>query len=202
MTFQTVAAFLSTVVAFYTIVPYIRAILKGKTKPHQLSWVVFVIMNFIVLISQYLEGARSSVLITLAFCIGSLWILILSFKYGTRDTSRWDRALFIFALATIVIWVLTKSNATAIWLTLLIDFAATTMLILKIRSLPGSEDHVSWVFGSLAYLLTNLSLFGTPPGILYVRPIYGLLSDAAVVAAIFYYKKKGAVVTTVTPAGV
>src|SRR5690348_18206691 len=41
----------------YCEVPYVLAILNGKTKPHQFSWLVFVIMNGIVTLSQFL--ARS-----------------------------------------------------------------------------------------------------------------------------------------------
>lgn len=190
MTFPLLMGIIATIIGTYASVPYIVAILKGKTQPHQLSWLVFVIMNGIVLVSQFLEGGRESILITLAFFVGSLFIFLLSLKYGTRDTSRWDRALFSFALITIVIWIFTKSNETAIWLTLLIDLAATTMTILKVRKKPHSESFTPWVWGTIAYVFTCLALVGTPVGILYVRPLYGLVCDAALVLAILYYLNK------------
>lgn len=97
------AALLSTVLAISCIAPYVRAVLNGRTKPHQLSWLVLVIMNGIVCLSQYLEGARESVLISFAFFTSSAIIFILSLTRGTRDTSRWDRLLFVFASITIVL---------------------------------------------------------------------------------------------------
>ena len=102
MTFADITGLISTIIAVYCTIPYIVATVKGKTKPHQLSWLIFVIMNGIVLFSQYFEGGRQSILITLTFFVGSLLEFILSLKYGTRDTSRWDKLLFCFALATIV----------------------------------------------------------------------------------------------------
>jgi len=98
MNFINISAFLSTVLGIYSTIPYVFAILKGKTKPHQLSWLVFVIMNGIVLFSQFLAGGRESILITLTFFIGSLIIFLLSLKYGVRESSRWDKTLFLFAL--------------------------------------------------------------------------------------------------------
>lgn len=189
MNLVSISAFLSTVLGIYATVPYVVMIVKGKTKPHQLSWLVFVIMNGIVFFSQFFEGARGSILITLTFFVGSLIIFLLSFTYGIRESSRWDKLLFLFALITIGIWFLTRSNALAIWLTLVIDLAATSMTVLKIKSLPYSEDPQPWIIGTLAYVFSCLTLWGQPLNILYVRPLYGLLGDAALVACIYLFRK-------------
>ncbi|MFZ3009572.1 MAG: hypothetical protein WA030_00950 [Candidatus Microsaccharimonas sp.] len=190
MTFTLIMGILATILGLYATVPYVIAILKGKTKPHQFSWLIFVIMNGIVLFSQYFEGGRESVLITLTFFIGSLLIFFLSLKYGTRDTSKWDKLLLTLALLTIIVWVITRSNEAAIWLTLVIDIIATSMIILKLRKQPKSEDPKAWVVATIAYVFTTLSLVGTPFGILYVRPLYGLICDLALVLAIFYFLRK------------
>jgi hypothetical protein len=183
-------AFLSTALAIYSTVPYIQAILKKKTKPHQLSWLIFVIMNGIVFFSQFLAGGRASILITLAFFAGSLAIFILSLKFGVRDSSRWDKLLFFFALSTIIIWVLTKSNALAIWLTVLIDIFATSMTILKIKADANSEAPFPWIIATIAYIFTCLTLIGQSMNILYVRPLYGLIGDFAIVAFIYYWRTR------------
>lgn len=185
-----IAGIVSTVLAVALNVPYIRAILHGKTKPHQFSWIIYTIMNAIVTVSQFMAGARATVLVSFVFLLFNFVILALSFKYGTRNTSRLDWFLFVFSLATIVAWYITKDPAVAIWLTVIIDICATTMIILKIRKLPNSEDAKAWIIGVLAYVFTCLALVDKPFGVLYVRPIYGLITDALIVAAIFYYAGK------------
>jgi hypothetical protein len=190
MSLTAVAAVLSTVLAIYSGIPYIRAVLNGKTKPHQLSWLVFTIMNSMVFLAQYLAGGRSSTLISLTFAIYSFIIFILSFSKGTRNTSRLDKLLFTFALVAMVIWVLTRSNEIAIVLTLLIDLAATTMIILKVRVHPNSEAPFSWLIGTIAYVFSCITLINVHPGILYVRPIYGLLCDGALTGFIYYFRAK------------
>ena len=181
-------AVLSVVFAIGQGIPYLATILQGKTKPHQLTWVVFTIMNAIVTISQFLAGARSSVLISLTFTIYCFIILLLSLKVGLRDTSRYDRLLFALSIITIIIYLFTRNNAVAIWLTVLIDIFATTMIVLKVRAQPNSEAAYPWAIGTAAYTFTILSLPGTPFGILYVRPIYGWFSDIAVVVAVWWYR--------------
>lgn len=185
-----IAAFLSTVFGIFTVIPYLFSIIKGKTKPHQLTWLVFTIMNGILLFSQYFEGGRASILITLIFFIGSTLIFILSLKFGIRDSSKWDRTLFLFAILTIIVWVLTKNNTVAIWLTILIDLAATSMMILKIKVDPNSEDPFPWLIGTIAYVFACITLFGKPFGILYVRPFYGLFIEIFIAIFIFYCKSK------------
>jgi hypothetical protein len=185
-----IAAFLSTAIAIYCTVPYIISILKRRTQPHQLSWLVFTIMNGIVFFSQYFSGGRQSVLISLTFFIGSLLIFLLSLQYGMRNTSRWDKALFVFALVTIVIWFVTRSNALAIWLTLLIDVFATSMIILKVKSEPRSEDPYPWILAASAYVFALFTLAGRPLDILYVRPLYGLVGDVLLIIYIYYCRTR------------
>lgn len=185
-----ISAFISTALAIYCSFPYIFSILKGKTKPHQLSWLVFSIMNGIILFSQLFLGAHETVLIYIIFFMASLVIFLLSLKYGIRESSRWDKALFIFALFTIVIWYLTKSNELAIWLTVVIDVAAMTMTILKIKAQPYSEDPLAWILASIAYVFTIITLVKVPFGILYVRPLYGLGGDLVLIFFIYFWRKK------------
>jgi hypothetical protein len=182
---------MSVVLAVFCGIPYLRSILNGKTKPHQFSWLIFVIMNAIVALSQYLKGARASVLISLVFLVFSSIILFLSFEYGTRNTSKFDKILFGLSLFTIVAWIVTKNPSVAIWLSVLIDIFATTMIILKIKAEPHSEAAYAWGVGAAAFVFSSLSLVDKRPSVLYVRPIYGFLSDIAVLLAIYFYKKVG-----------
>jgi len=190
MEFTKISGIISTAIAAYCVIPYVRAILKRKTKPHQLSWVVSTIMNGIAFFSQYFSGGRQSTLISLIFFVGSFIILLLSLKYGVRDTSKWDRLLFGFALLTIVIWLATRRNDVAIWLTLLIDVLGTSMIALKVKSEPHSEDPYPWVLAGVAYAFSVLSLAGKPIGILYVRPLYGLVCNLALATCIYYFRRK------------
>jgi hypothetical protein len=187
--FINVCGVISLALAIYCCVPYIRSILKGKTKPHQFSWIIFAIMNGIIALSQFLAGGRLSVLVPATFFVINIVTIILSFKYGVRNTSRYDQLLFGLCLATIAAWALTKNNTLAIWLTVLIDIFATTMMILKVKIQPESEAIYPWALGSLAYIFSCLTLIDKPFGVLYVRPIYGLLSDFALVVAIYCFSK-------------
>lgn len=185
-----IAGIISTVLAVCAGVPYIRSILNGKTKPHRLGWLVFTTLNGMVFFAQYLAGGRISTLVSLIFFIFSIVIFGLSIKRGTSKTSKADRYLFIFAMIAIVAWGISRNNELAIWLTLLIDVAATSMIILKIRKLPDSEAPLPWAIGGFAFVFSCITLIDVTPGILYVRPIYGLASQAVVTISIFYFRTR------------
>lgn len=198
-TLRTVCGVISVVVALVGTVPYFASIVKGRTRPHQLTWLVFTIMNGIVTVSQYLSGARSSVLISATYFVASFAIFLMSYRYGVRGSSRYDWLLFGMSLATIVVWLFTKNNVIAIWLTVLIDVFATSMTILKIRNHRGSEDHVPWLIASLAYVFACMALVGTPLSILYVRPIYALIGDLLLVVVIVVGKRRVFAVSSTQP---
>jgi len=190
MDFAKITGFISIVIAVYCVVPYVQAILRHKTKPHQLSWLVSAVMNGIAFFSQYFSGGRQSTFISFIFFVGSLIILLLSLKYGVRDTSKWDRLLFGFAVLTIIVWFATRRNDLAIWLSLLIDLFATSMIALKVRADPSSEAPYPWMLATVAYSFSLLSLAGKPLDILYVRPTYGLFCNAVLTISIYYFGYK------------
>lgn len=178
---------MSTVLALVSGIPYTILIARGQTKPHQFTFFIWSTMNFVVFVTQFLEGARASIAMTAVFMVLSTINLVLSFKHGVRDSSRYDRFMLGFALATIVVWLLTKNNVLAIWLTIFIDIPATTMLILKLKKHPGTEPLRLWIITTVASVFTCLSVIDKPFGILYVRPVYIFLSTMAVVVAIMYF---------------
>ncbi|HSW36797.1 MAG TPA: hypothetical protein VLG37_00305 [Candidatus Saccharimonadales bacterium] len=195
-TFVAICGFLSSVLALAAGIPYISSILRGKTRPHQFSWLILVTVQAIGLLSQFLKGARASIVVSLTFLIISSVVLVLSLSKGTRDTSRYDRVLFGLSIFTIIAWILTKNPSVAIWLTVIIDAFATSMILLKVKADPTSEAPFPWAIAAIAYVFSCLTLVTINPGILYVRPIYGFLSEG-VVAAYTYYalaqasKKRG-----------
>jgi hypothetical protein len=91
-----VSGAISMVLAVGSSVAKSISILYGRTKPHQMTWLVFTIMNGIILTSQYSKGARASILISLVFFISTIIDFLLSLRYGVRNTSRWDGLLFAF----------------------------------------------------------------------------------------------------------
>jgi hypothetical protein len=195
MSITIIAGGMSSALATYSSVPYIRSVLNGKTKPDRLGWLVFAIMNGMVFFAQVFSGGRSSTLVSLAFFVFSLSVFLLTFVKGTTKSTKTTKILFGFAVVTMIIWALTRNNDIAIWLTVLIDLFAAAIIILKTRSHPGPENVESWAIGTLAYIFSCLALYHVPLGILYVRPIYGLVLDAALVISIYYYNSKSGIKT-------
>jgi hypothetical protein len=188
-TFRDVCGAASVSLALCFIFPYLMSIRDGRTRPHQYSALVFTTMNGISVVSQFLAGGRISILLYMVFFTSNAITLAASFKYGMRDTSPMDRYLLTACLVTIVIWVATGSNATAVWLVLLISVLGEGILILKIRSNPHTEVLWLWGLSTIATTLNLMTIVGTPVSVLYVRPVYGMVSTVTFTLAILYYRR-------------
>lgn len=57
---------IATILVFVAYVPYVRDILKGKTKPHVYSWFIWSVLGILVAILQIKEGVGSGAYMTLA----------------------------------------------------------------------------------------------------------------------------------------
>jgi hypothetical protein len=182
------AALISTVLACYCWVPYVRSVLRGDTRPHRLSWTVFLMMDAMVVGAQVLAGGRLSVLVSAVGFLFAAVITALAFwthpagpppKNGLAD---WT--LFAGAVVAMGAWALTRSNTLAVWLTVAVDLFATAMIVMKVHREPGSEAVKPWAIGTAAYAFSCITLASVHPGILYVRPVYGLVADAALVGVL------------------
>jgi energy-converting hydrogenase Eha subunit E len=82
--FVVVCGILSVLIGGYVGIPYIRSILNGKTKPHQFTWLIFMIVNGTVALSQFIAGGRLSVLVYVLYFVYALVYFVLSLRYGVR----------------------------------------------------------------------------------------------------------------------
>jgi hypothetical protein len=109
---------ISIVLAVVSLAPYLWSTIKGKTKPHIFTWIIWTLLTAIAFLLQYTEGAGAgawSGLVSTLFCIA---VLIASIKYGEKHITRSDWIVFLAALAAIPIWLLTKNAAlAAVWVT-------------------------------------------------------------------------------------
>ncbi len=56
--------------------------LKGGTKPHQVSWLIWGTLQLVILLSSWEQGASATTWIVLMYLIGTSSIGLLSLKYG------------------------------------------------------------------------------------------------------------------------
>ncbi|MES9994268.1 MAG: hypothetical protein ABW098_20145 [Candidatus Thiodiazotropha sp.] len=132
---------LAIALTFIAFIPYIRSILKGRTKPHVFSWVIWGSTTFIVFLAQLEDGGGVG-----AWPIGlsgviTLFIAFLAYlKKSDITITRLDWSFFAAAMSSIPVWYVTSDPTWAVILLTVIDVIGFGPTIRKAFAHPYDED--------------------------------------------------------------
>lgn len=152
-----VLGLLSGLLIFFAIIPYIRDILRHKTRPNSISWLGWTVLLSIGAAAQLKEGASFSVMLLLGDIIGTGIVFLLSLKYGVAKYTLFDKLSFIFGFLAIALWIITKNPLTALILSVLADFIVSLPTVKKSFSNPMSETPSAFFMFALAAFLGLIS---------------------------------------------
>jgi hypothetical protein len=93
---------LAGIVLFVGYIPYVRAILRGETKPAKASWIIWGSLDVITLVGMYLENALNGQIC--GATAGAFTVVFLAFRYGTPGWTRLDRFCLGGAAVGVLLW--------------------------------------------------------------------------------------------------
>ena len=192
--------FLAGLLPLLAAVPYVRDILKGKTKPHRGSFLIWMVLGLIAAFSQLAEGATWSLLLPVADTLAVMVIFALSFKHGTGGLNKRDTTALALAGIGLLLWYFTKQPLVALLITIGIDAIATVLTLIKTYADPHSETFSSWLLASLGGLFAALAV-GEWSFALLVYPIYIFIANGAVNAVMLLRQGKVEPTKDVTEVG-
>jgi len=148
----------SSIIAVVCFIPYIIDILKRKTEPHMYSWLIWTILQTIGVMAQLKEGAGYG---AWALAIGAVFcfsIFLLSFKYGTRNISKFDTFCLIASVCTIIIYLAIENPVWAIIAVAIVDFVGFLPTFRKGFEEPDTETVSTFVMSATANVLSLIAL--------------------------------------------
>ena len=157
--YKTVISTFAIILTFVGYVPYFRDLLKGKTRPHVFSWLIWGIVTTIIFALQISAGAGVGAYVTLAVAALSFAIFLLSLRNGNRDIKRLDVVFFVLALLSIPLWLIVKQPVLSIILLSTIDMLGFLPTIRKSWNDPYSETLALYVITTFRHALSILGLF-------------------------------------------
>ena len=178
-----IAGYLSAVAMLWSFVPYIRDILKGKTKPERASWFIWSVLGAISFFSLFAKGATYSLFLPGAQGLGDLFVFALVIKYGMGGFMKRDIIALICAAAGLFLWYLTKEPAVALFIAIFIDATGTALTAIKSYEHPASETISNWVLVSIGGFFSCIAV-GSYNLILLAFPFYIFLAGLSVLIAI------------------
>ncbi len=147
--------------------PYVLSIIKKKTRPHPVSWVLWALIGGVTLFLYLRIGAHETVPLAVLNFILPLAIAIVSVRYWKGGLSRFDKICLALSLAAVIIYAVTHDATLALSFNLVGDFFAFLPTLKKAYLDPASEDGLTWI---LIFIGNCLSLAAA-----FARPSYGIL---------------------------
>ena len=169
-------------------IPYIRDILRGKTKPQRTTWFIFLLLGGIAFFSQLAKGATNSLWLPGIITIGVSVTFLLSLWFGVGGFQKKDYIVLVLTLLGLIAWYFTKEAAIALYIVILIDAAGTYLTVEKAYHHPETETILLWILSSLGGFFAMLAV-GQWNIILLSYPLFIFLADASVVTAILLGKR-------------
>lgn len=175
----------SAIVNTIGLVPYIRDILKNKTKPERATWWVWLVLNVIAFGAQLAAGATWSLGLTAGILLSVGTIAVLSIKYGYGTFHSRDLIAIIIAILGAGISLLVNSPLLAILVVVIVDAVGYALTLIKTWAAPYTETLISWVLAVISALLGVLAL-GSLDFTQALYPAYVLLGNILLVTVIMY----------------
>lgn len=153
-----IIGFITIILAFVALYPYIVDIFRNKTKPHVFTWIIWAIATILVFFGQWQKGGGPGSWTTGVTGILTIFIALISIKKGSKDITNSDKIIFIGALLTIIPWLLTKDPTLSVILLTLIDVLAFFPTIRKTINDPQSETFISYFLNVFRHGLSIFAL--------------------------------------------
>jgi hypothetical protein len=142
-------------------VPYIRNVLRGKSKPNLVTWSTWSLLNIIIVVSALAAGgATNTVVMGASFFIVSSTILCIALFKGTRKYSLFDGVCQGLAILGVVLWQLSNNPNIALLFVILADCFAIIPTYRHAYLYPHEETWITYLIGGLVALA--LTALATP----------------------------------------
>lgn len=132
---------IAIILTLYAFFPYISSIIKGKTKPHVFSWVIWGITTLIVFFAQLADDAGIGAWPTGISAIITFVVAGLAYrKRASNLITRLDWIFLFLALSSLPLWYLTNNPLWAVVILTFVDMLGFIPTFLKSYVYPFDEQ--------------------------------------------------------------
>ena len=104
---------LAVLVGIADTIPYVRDTLRGATRPHRGTWLIWSVLAILVCLSQRADGASWSLLMAAAQAVLISFVFVLAIGRGEGGVSAGDRILIAIAGGGVAGWMIAEEPVVA-----------------------------------------------------------------------------------------
>jgi hypothetical protein len=144
---------------FVIFAPYARDIVRGTTRPHVFSWVIWALGTFVVFFAQLAGGAGVGAWpIGVSAAITTSVAVLAWSRRGDTAITRADWAFFVAALSALPCWFVTADPLWAVVILTLVDLIGFGPTVRQGWSRPHDESAAFFALAAVRNLLVVLAL--------------------------------------------
>jgi hypothetical protein len=166
-------------------IPYVRDTLRGSTRPHRGTWLIWGVLAVVVCFSQYADGASWSLIMAAVQAVLTTGIFMLSIRRGEGGVSPVELLMIGIASAGVVGWIVADEPLVATACVVAADLLGAAMMVPKTYRDPESETLVTFAFASLGGALAAGAV-GSVDLSLLLYPAYYCVVNGAIALLIVH----------------
>jgi hypothetical protein len=109
-------------------IPYLRDVLKGSTRPHRGTWLIWSALAVVVCLSQWADGASWSLIMLLTQAVLTTTVFAAAIVHGHGGTTIAELVLMAVAAVGVTGWLLSGEPLVATVCVVAADLIAAAMI--------------------------------------------------------------------------
>jgi preprotein translocase subunit Sss1 len=170
-------------------VPYVRDTVRGSTRPHRGTWLIWAVLAVVAALSQRADGASWSVLMTGTQAILTGLVFVLAIRHGVGGMETRDLFLLGLAGVGVIGWIIARQPVVAVGCVIAADLTAFVMMTPKVKADPDSETLSTYALAAAGGALAAGAV-GMADVSLLLYPVYYCAANAAM--AVFIHRRRSA----------
>ncbi len=168
---------------------YLYSIVRGKTRPHVFSWLIWATISAVGFAAQFVEGAGPGAWARGFGALSCFLIMLLAFRHGEKNITRADFITLLIALATIPLWIATETPFWSVVVVCCIDTLGYLPTVRKSWRKPQEELPVGYLVSSLGAACSLIAIEQYVPST-WLYPAVLVLSNATVFAYLMLRRRR------------
>jgi hypothetical protein len=180
---------LAALVGIADTIPYIRDTLRGSTRPHRGTWMIWSSLAVVVCLSQRADGASWSLLMAATQAVLTTLIFLLAIRRGEGGVSAAERLMIAIAASGVVAWIVADQPIVATACVVAADLLGAAMMAPKAYRDPHSETLSTFALASVAGALATGAVGSADPALL-LYPAYFCLVNGTIALLIHERRRR------------
>ena len=155
---RTIFLVLATLITVGAVLPYLRDILKGSTKPNIVSWITWTLITGIATAAEIAGHEYVSAIFTGAAMVATTSVVVFGLKGGFAKYTRFDVICQIGAIMGLILWQLFNSPGIGVVASVIVDFIGVLPTRRHCWYKPGEETWSTFALSGVGGIFAILAL--------------------------------------------